>query len=67
MDTLQIDNMIVKANYSSWEVAKEYLHKEYPFNTPLYILTEDLPTALTLEDMERLRDYLNDRIKYLES
>ena len=64
-DVFQFDNLIVKANFSDWNKAKERLDKPYPFNAPLYIHA-DKPAALTVAEMIKLRDFLNEKIEYLE-
>lgn len=58
------ENLVVKANYSDWNKAKQQLSKQYPFNAPLYIHAEK-PAALTVEDIIRLRDFLNEKIDFL--
>lgn len=62
----ELHSLTVKANYSDWKKAKDQLSKQYPFNTPIYIHAEK-PVGLTVEEMKQLRDYLNEKIDYLEA
>ena len=64
-DPLEFDSFVIKANYHQWESAKGYLHKRYPFNAPFFIETEKA-AGLTLQEAKQLRDYLNEKISYLE-
>lgn len=65
-DELTFESFVIKANYHQWITAKSYMTKRYPFNAPFYIQTENA-AGLTLSEAKRLRDYLNEKIEYLES
>ena len=64
-EVFEIPFLTVKANYTDWNMAKSQLVKSYPFNTPLYIHT-DQPVGLTVDEMIRLRDFINEKLDFLE-
>lgn len=65
-DELEFEAFVIKANYHTWNKAKSQLGKRHPFNAPFYIQTENA-AGLTLSEAKRLRDYLSEKITYLES
>lgn len=65
-DELEFEGFAIKSNYHTWTKAKSQLVKRHPFNAPFYIQTENA-AGLTLSEAKRLRDYLSEKITYLES
>ena len=64
-DVLKLNNLTIKANYSTWEVAKKQSLKS-TLSMPIYIHAT-YPAGVTLKEAKQLRDYLNEKIEYLEA
>jgi len=78
-DALEFNNFLIKSNYSNWESTKKHYEKELdesygqPFSGCFYLQIESFYSdgsiyveALNVAEAKKLRDYLIEKIDYLE-
>lgn len=54
----------IRSNYENWKISKKHLDKKSPF----YVSTNKTDyTVISLDEAKQLRDYLDEKIQYLES